>query len=94
VTAKAAAGGGIRLTWTLSGGATKYNVYRQTAGGEWEYVGYSRTNSFTDLTAASGMTYTYRVQAQMSKLYSAYSATASARRIAAANVHTGPVVAA
>jgi hypothetical protein len=54
-------------------------VFRRTAGGAWENVGYSRTGRFTDLTAAAGTAYTYRVQAQVSKLFSAYSAEAAVR---------------
>ncbi|MBQ5973538.1 MAG: fibronectin type III domain-containing protein, partial [Oscillospiraceae bacterium] len=93
VTAKAAAGGGIRVTWTLSGGATKYNVYRQTAGGEWENVGFSRTGSFTDSTAAAGVAYSYRIQAQVGQLFSEYSAAVTAKWTATAALRPDRVTA-
>ncbi|MBQ5973904.1 MAG: fibronectin type III domain-containing protein, partial [Oscillospiraceae bacterium] len=79
VTAKPVAAGGIKVSWTLSEGATKYNVYRKVSGGSWENIGYSRTNSYTDTTAEAGTLYYYRVRAQVSKTTSAYSANASAR---------------
>ncbi|MBQ5973465.1 MAG: leucine-rich repeat protein, partial [Oscillospiraceae bacterium] len=53
VTAKGLTSGGIKVSWTLSDGATKYNVYRKVAGGSWENIGYSRGGSLTDTTAVA-----------------------------------------
>ncbi|MBQ5973001.1 MAG: leucine-rich repeat protein, partial [Oscillospiraceae bacterium] len=81
--AKALTAGGIQLSWKLSDGATKYNVFRRTAGGEWENVGYSRTGSYTDAAAAAGTAYSYRVQAQVSKAFSSYTEAVPARWLTA-----------
>ncbi|MBQ5972588.1 MAG: leucine-rich repeat protein, partial [Oscillospiraceae bacterium] len=79
VTAKGLTAGGIKVSWTLSDGATRYNVYRKTAGGNWARIAYSYDDSFTDTIAEAGTLYYYRIQAQVSKTTSAYSANASAR---------------
>ncbi len=83
VTAKGLTTGGIKVSWGLSEGATKYNVYRKVSGGSWANIGYSRGASYTDTTAEAGTVYYYRVRAQVSKNYSPYSANASARWLAA-----------
>jgi fibronectin type 3 domain-containing protein len=83
VTAKGLTAGGIKVSWGLSEGATKYNVYRKISGGSWANIGYSRGASYTDTTAEAGTVYYYRVRAQVSKNYSPYSANASARWLAA-----------
>ena len=71
--AAGAESGGIELSWTLSPEATKYNVFRETASGSWKKIGYSRGDSLTDETAQAGKNYYYRVQAQVSTVYSDYS---------------------
>ncbi|MBQ5973877.1 MAG: hypothetical protein IJL69_06705, partial [Oscillospiraceae bacterium] len=66
----------IRLAWNMVPGATRYNISRRTAGGEWEVIGYSRTTSFViDKDAESSVIYYYRVDAQVSSYHSAYSST-------------------
>lgn len=55
--------GGIRLSWSPAEGADGYRVYRYTAA--WEYIplGETTQTTFTDDTAAAGLTYSYRVRA-------------------------------
>ncbi len=64
---------GIKVTWTESPGATKYNLYRAGADGKLKKIGYSRTLAYVDRTVESGQVYEYRVAAQVSVYWSARS---------------------
>ncbi|MBQ5973065.1 MAG: hypothetical protein IJL69_02600, partial [Oscillospiraceae bacterium] len=73
---------GVTVSWTAVPGATKYNVLRKTAGGEWTAVGSSRTLAYSDASAVSGTTYYYAVTAQYSTALSARSAQVKVFRFA------------
>lgn len=64
---------GIKLNWAKVGGATKYRVYRQTSGSsKWTLLDTLTGTSFTDKTAKSGKTYSYRVRAVKGSVVSGY----------------------
>ncbi|MCD7832956.1 MAG: CAP domain-containing protein [Lachnospiraceae bacterium] len=52
---------GIKATWSAVSGATKYYVYRKTGSGSCEKIASTTKTSYTDKTASSGKTYTYKV---------------------------------
>ena len=62
-TAKAGANG-IKVTWTQTEGAVKYNVYRRTADTKWTSTPLATVSgtSFTDKTVKAGETYIYTVR--------------------------------
>ena len=62
-TAKAGANG-IKVTWTQTEGAVKYNVYRRTADTKWTSAPLATVSgtSFTDKTVKAGETYIYTVR--------------------------------
>ncbi len=64
---------GVNLKWTKIAGATKYRIYRKTAGSsEWTRIDTVKGTSFTDKTAKSGKKYYYRVKAGKSDTMSGY----------------------
>ncbi|MBQ5972736.1 MAG: leucine-rich repeat protein, partial [Oscillospiraceae bacterium] len=69
---------GIKLTWAEVPGATRYNVWRASPGGDFELIDFSRTTSYVDRTVTSGKTYRYYVTAQYSKYLSSHNAAVSA----------------
>ena len=52
---------GVFLRWRAIDGAAAYRVYRRLGDGDWQVVGETAENAFTDTTALSGRTYTYAV---------------------------------
>lgn len=55
---------GVSLTWEKLSLAEKYNVYRKkVSAAEWELIGTSTVNSYTDKTLESYVDYNYRVEA-------------------------------
>ena len=62
-TAKAGANG-IKVTWTQTEGAVKYNVYRRTADTKWTSTPLATVSgtSFTDKTVKAGVKYIYTVR--------------------------------
>ena len=55
---------GVTLTWEKLNLAEKYNVYRKEASAtDWELIGTSSVNSYTDKTLESYVEYSYRVEA-------------------------------
>ena len=71
-----ASAGQITVTWNAVNGATKYAVYRKTAGGNWTLL----TTSVTDTTYAdtsslvAGTTYYYTVKSLLNGRWSGYDA--------------------
>ena len=62
VSAKAVSGG-IQVTWNETDGAVKYRVYRKDAVNTvWKVIATVRDTSYTDKTAAAGVTYSYTVR--------------------------------
>ena len=59
-----AVSGGIKVTWTQTEGAVKYNVYRRTADTKWTSAPLATVSgtSFTDKTVKAGETYIYTVR--------------------------------
>jgi fibronectin type 3 domain-containing protein len=75
----------VALSWTASGGATSYNIYRSTStGGETLYKSAVTTTSFTDTSLTNGTTYYYQITAVNSAGESARSSEVSAVATAAA----------
>ena len=55
--------GGIQVTWQQADGAAKYRVYRKDAVNTgWKVIATVRDTSYTDKTAAAGVTYSYTVR--------------------------------
>ena len=55
--------GGIQVTWNEADGAAKYKVYRKDAANTvWKVIATVRDTSYTDKTAAAGVTYSYTVR--------------------------------
>jgi len=66
----------VRVTWTVSSGATSYKVYRATTEtGEKLYRGASTGTYYDDTTASPGITYYYWVVAYRSTSSSGFSST-------------------
>ena len=70
--------GQITVKWSTVTNATKYAVYRKTAGGSWKCIsssvsGTTYTDSSTDLVA--GTTYYYTVKSLVSGTWSGYDKT-------------------
>lgn len=65
---------GVKITWTKSEGATKYNIYRKTpADTAWSHAGFvGNTNTFTDKAVTSPGEYIYTVRARNSAAVSSY----------------------
>lgn len=64
---------GINLKWAKVAGATKYRIYRQTAGSsKWYLIDTITGTSFTDKNAKSGKKYIYRVKAGKGDIMSGY----------------------
>lgn len=57
----AAAENGIGLLWDKIAGVAKYNIYRKTQDQEFEFVGTSGEENYTDITAEKDVAYTYKV---------------------------------
>ena len=58
-----AVSGGIQVTWNEADGAAKYKVYRKDAANTvWKVIATVRDTSYTDKTAAAGVTYSYTVR--------------------------------
>lgn len=74
---------GLRVKWTKSKGASKYQIYRKAAGEKYKLVktiGDKKT--YTDTSVANGTKYTYKIKANKAKSTSVYSKTASKTFIA------------
>ncbi len=54
---------GVLTKWGKVKGADKYRVYRKTSETDWEYIGSTSKNYYTDKTAKSGTKYYYAVRA-------------------------------
>ena len=55
--------GGIQVTWNEADGAAKYKVYRKDAANTvWRVIATVTGTSYTDKTAAAGVTYSYTVR--------------------------------
>jgi hypothetical protein len=52
---------GVHVSWGAAAGANSYNIYRKTGTGAFVLLGNTALTTWTDGTAASGNTYTYRV---------------------------------
>jgi DNA/RNA endonuclease G (NUC1)/fibronectin type 3 domain-containing protein len=77
----------VQLNWTATPGATSYNVKRSTTmGSGYATIASPATNSYDDLTAASGTTYYYVVSAVNAAGESGNSTEVSATPTAAANL--------
>lgn len=65
---------GVKVTWTKSSGATKYNIYRKLpSDSAWSHAGFvGDVDSFTDTTVESGKTYLYSVRARNTATVSSY----------------------
>ena len=90
----AASAGQITVKWNAVSGASKYAVYRKTAGGSWKCIasavtGTTYTDSSTDL--AAGTTYYYTVKAYVNGAWSGYD-KAGVSATAAAASSTAPVL--
>ena len=75
LTSATAASGQITVKWGAVSGATKYAVYRKTAGGSWKCINSAvtattYTDKSTDLVA--GTTYYYTVKAYVNSAWSGY----------------------
>ncbi len=55
---------GISFEWAAVSGASSYDVYRKTTGGDYICIGNRTTLSFTDTTASNSVKYTYTVVAR------------------------------
>lgn len=53
----------IKLDWTASAGAARYNVYQSTAGGAYAFVGSTTTTTFTAANLTTMTAYSYQLQA-------------------------------
>ena len=53
---------GVKLTYSASALATRFNIYRKNDKGVWAKIGASDTNTFIDATAVPGKTYTYTLR--------------------------------
>lgn len=53
---------GITLTWNAVDGASRYRVFRKTAGSSWKAIGTVGATTFTDKTAVPGETYYYTLR--------------------------------
>ena len=63
LTGAKAVSGGIQVTWNEADGAAKYKVYRKDAANTvWKVIATVRDTSYTDKTAAAGVTYSYTVR--------------------------------
>jgi len=80
--------GGVSVTWNAVSGATSYTIYRKAAGEKsWTTLGTSKTTSYLDTTAKTGVKYTYTVRAKNIVGLGAYDKTGvSATYIAAPTV--------
>ncbi len=54
---------GIYIKWGAISGASEYTVYRKTKNTSWKAIGSAEKNSYTDITAKSGIKYYYTVRA-------------------------------
>ena len=77
LTGATAAPGQITVKWNAVAGASKYAVYRKTAGGSWTLLTTSVTEPvYTDKSGlASGTTYYYTVKSLVSGTWSGYDKT-------------------
>ena len=65
--------GGVNVSWSAIGGATKYNVYRKYNGAKsWTYIATVSTTSYLDKAAISGRNIDYTVKAYGANGNSAY----------------------
>ncbi|WP_156889591.1 OmpL47-type beta-barrel domain-containing protein [Paenibacillus harenae] len=53
----------VGLVWTSHGGATRYQVYRESAGEPVQFVGYAKVDTYYDRTVEPGVEYTYYIKA-------------------------------
>jgi mannan endo-1,4-beta-mannosidase len=79
LTATAAKGKGVQLSWNATTGATSYHVYRTTtATGTYTLLASTTSASYKDTATARGATYYYKVTAVNSAGESPQSISASA----------------
>ncbi len=69
---------GLTITWGKVTGASKYRVYRKTAGGSWVKMGDTTSTSYTDKTAKAGTLYYYTVRAINGSYMSYYNTSGKA----------------
>lgn len=55
--------GGIKVTWKSVKGASGYYVYRKTSSSSWSRLASTKSTSYTDKKAKSGVSYIYTVRA-------------------------------
>ena len=53
---------GVTLTWTGATSANKYVIYRKTGDGSYEKIATTTDTTYTDTSAKSGKTYTYKIR--------------------------------
>ena len=64
---------GVQITWSKGTGATKYNVYRRTAGSStWALMGTTTGTSLVDKSVTNGTYYVYSIRAINGTGYSAF----------------------
>ena len=63
--------GGIVVRWSAVEGATRYQVLRRTANGDWTHLAYTTGTAYKDTTAKAGTTYYYTVRSVAGSTYSA-----------------------
>jgi hypothetical protein len=90
VTVSAQSSDSIYLSWDSVSGASYYNVYRATsASGDYTFLVYTSSTSYTDTGLSSGATYYYKVTAYSSSYgESGYSSYASATTLSSSGTGT------
>lgn len=93
ITARSVGYTSARVQWELVNGADGYSIYRcDVGGGTYSYIGTvdAKTNIYTDPGLSTGTTYYYKVRAFVKvgsdKVFSGYSACATARPVPATPV--------
>lgn len=80
---------GLEIRYGAVSGASYYKVYRKYGSGSWNYVGNSKTTTYTDKTAAVNTTYRYTVRAVVNGKQGKYNTTGiAAKRILQPTVKT------
>lgn len=70
---------GIKVSWEASAGAAKYRIFRRKGNGSWKKLADTKKTAYTDKTAGSGGTYSYRIRCLNSKK-TAYTSSYSASK--------------
>lgn len=53
---------GVLVSWSSSGSAPLYRLYRKQGSGDWKEIGTTKTTQYLDTTVKLNRTYTYRAQ--------------------------------